>query len=144
MPIFVVETLDLDCVCNPEHITDSVMKELPPTETKQLLEESEAKYNLLIESVKDYAIFMLDRDGYIITWNSGAEKIKGYTKEEILHKKFSIFYTKEDKERNYPSRVLETVKREGRFEEEGWRVKKNGGKFWANVSISAVYNKKQE
>jgi PAS domain S-box-containing protein len=144
MPLFIIEILDLGCANNPKHITDSVMKELPPTEAKQLLEESEAKYNLLIESVKDYAIFMLDREGFIITWNSGAEKIKGYTKEEILHQKFSIFYTKEDRERNYPSQVLETVKREGRFEEEGWRVKKNGSKFWANVSISAVYNKKQE
>jgi PAS domain S-box-containing protein len=120
------------------------MKELSPIQTKQLFEESEAKYNLLLESVKDYAIFMLDREGFIITWNSGAQKIKGYTKEEILNQNFSIFYTKEDREREYPSYVLKSVKRNGKFEEEGWRVKKNGRKFWANVSISPVYNHNQE
>jgi PAS domain S-box-containing protein len=120
------------------------MKEPSSILSRKLLEESEAKYALLIESIKDYAVFMLDTEGFIITWNSGAEKIKGYTKEEILSKHFSIFYTKEDRERNYPYSILESVKRNGRFEEEGWRVKKNGSKFWANVSISAVYDNGQE
>ena len=80
------------------------MKEHSSNLSKKLLVESEAKYSLIIESIKDYAVFMLDREGYIITWNSGAQKIKGYTKEEILNKSFSIFYTKVDREKIIPAK----------------------------------------
>lgn len=105
-----------------------------------LLQEDEMYYNFLLESVKDYAIFMLDPEGHVATWNSGAEKIKGYSKEEILKKYFAIFYTAEDQDRGYPAHLLEKVKREGKHEEQGWRVRKSGERFWANVSISAMYN----
>jgi len=98
--------------------------------------EDELHYRFLLESVKDYAIFMLDPEGHIATWNPGAEKIKGYTRDEILYKYFSIFYTEEDREQGYPAFLLEKVKREGKHEERGWRVRKNGEKFWANVSFS--------
>src|SRR5690606_33243898 len=90
------------------------------------------------------AIFMLDPEGYITSWNAGAEKIKGYTREEILNKNFSIFYTPEDQDRNYPASILEKVKREGKSEEQGWRVRKDGSRFWANVSIFAVYGNGKE
>ena len=110
----------------------------------QLLEECEARYDLLVNSVKDYAIFMLDQNGLITTWNPGAQKIKGYTKEEIIGKHFSIFYTEEALQKHHPEYELEVAKIDGRFEEEGWRLRKDGSRFWANVVISAVYNNKKE
>ncbi|WP_017733913.1 sensor histidine kinase [Nafulsella turpanensis] len=114
------------------------------TSSKQLLEENEARFQLLLNSVKDYAIFMLDPQGYITTWNTGAERIKGYSREEILHQHFSIFYPQEALERNHPSYELEVAASEGSFEEEGWRLKKDGTMFWASVVISAVYNNRNE
>jgi PAS domain S-box-containing protein len=93
---------------------------------------------LLIESVKDYAILTLDTQGYIASWNMGAERIKGYRAGEILGKHFSLFYPREDAARGKPARGLEIAEREGRFEEEGWRVRKDGNLFWANVSITAL------
>src|SRR5690554_4071429 len=116
------------------------MKQFPPTRSEHLLHQaSAAHYNFLLESIKDHAIFMLDPNGFIATWNAGAENIKGYTREEVVNKHFSIFYTKEDKERNYPADILESVKSDGKFEEQGWRVRKDGSQFWASVSIFAVY-----
>lgn len=115
-----------------------------PQSTEQLLKESEARFRLLVDSVRDYAIFMLNRSGIITTWNIGAEKIKGYTKEEIIGQHFSIFYTAEDKARDFPSYELTEAIRVGRFEDEGWRVKKNGDKMWANVVITPIYNARQE
>ena len=112
--------------------------------TEQLLIESEARYNLLLNSVKDYAIYMLDPQGYIQTWNSGAEKLKGYSKAEILHKHFSIFYPKEALQRNHPAYELEVASKEGTFQEEGWRLRKDGTRFWANVVLSAMYNDKNK
>lgn len=109
-----------------------------------LLQEDELHYRFLLESVKDYAIFMLDPEGHVATWNPGAEKIKGYTREEILKKYFAIFYPEEEQMRGYPAYLLEKVKKEGKHEEQGWRVRKNGEKFWANVSISAMYNNSHE
>ena len=114
----------------------------PPSQA--LPPEDELHYRFLLESVKDYAIFMLDPEGHIATWNPGAEKIKGYTRDEILYKYFAIFYTEEDREQGYPAFLLEKVKREGKHEERGWRVRKNGEKFWANVSIFAMYNPEGE
>jgi PAS domain S-box-containing protein len=105
-----------------------------------LPQEDEMYYNFLLESVKDYAIFMLDPEGHVATWNTGAEKIKGYNREEILKKYFGIFYTQEDQDRGYPASLLEKVRREGKHEEQGWRVRKNGERFWANISIFAMYN----
>lgn len=96
------------------------------------------EFRLLIESVKDYAIFMLDTEGHIVTWNPGAEAIKGYRADEVRGKHFSLFYPRADQEARRPDGELEIAKRDGRYEEEGWRVRKNGEQFWANVVISAV------
>ncbi|RNI21870.1 PAS domain-containing sensor histidine kinase [Rufibacter latericius] len=104
------------------------------------LKESEEKSRLLIESVKDYAILMLNTEGYITSWNAGAERIKGYTAKEILGKHFSTFYPREAIERGFPQFELVKALENGRFEDEGWRIRKNGVPFWANVVISPVYN----
>jgi PAS domain S-box-containing protein len=88
--------------------------------------------------VRDYAIFMLDPSGRIATWNPGAQHLKGYDAEEIIGRSFAIFYTAEDRERQHPTFELETATRDGRYEEEGWRVRKDGTRFWANVVITAV------
>src|SRR4051794_19319580 len=93
---------------------------------------------LLVEAVTDYAIFMLDTGGHIATWNAGAERIKGYTADEIIGQHFSRFYTEPDIARNHPAHELEIAEREGRYEEEGWRVRKDGTHFWASVVITAV------
>lgn len=105
---------------------------------EQALRESEDRFRLLVDAVKDYAIFMLDVNGNILSWNSGAQRIKGYTFQEIIGKHFSIFYTPEDKQSGKPDRELVIAKSEGQYQEEGWRVRKDGSLFWANVLISAV------
>ena len=100
--------------------------------------EGEGLHRLLVESVQDYAIFALDPAGYIISWNIGAERLKGYTVDEILGKHFSIFYPPEDLARGKPPWELEVATREGRLEDEGWRLRKDGTRFWANVIITAL------
>ena len=100
----------------------------------------EEGFRLLVESVKDYAIFMLDTGGHVATWNLGAERIKGYKADEIIGKHFSIFYPPEDVAAGKTERELEIATREGRFEEEGWRVRKDGSRMWANVTITALRN----
>lgn len=96
-------------------------------------------YKILIDTVKDYAIFMLDSRGYIATWNAGATILKGYTTSEIIGKHFSIFYGQEDRQANKPARELELCLRDGKVEDEGWRYRKDGGRFWANVMITPIY-----
>jgi PAS domain S-box-containing protein len=104
------------------------------------LKESEERFRLLIETVKDYAIFMIDINGYITSWNKGAEHIKGYSSEEIIGKHISIFYTAEEIERDEPKDNLKKAQEKGQFETEGWRVRKDGSKFWANVILTPFYN----
>ena len=104
------------------------------------LRESEERNRLIIQSVKDYAIFMLDPTGHIATWNEGARRIKGYEAHEIIGRHFSTFYPEEDIERGKPPWELEVATREGRFEDEGWRIRKDGSRFWANVVITALFN----
>src|SRR5262245_30939051 len=87
--------------------------------------DSAEPFRLLVEAVKDYAIFMLDVDGYIVTWNRGAERIKGYSAEEAIGTHFSRFYTEEDLARNWPEHMLSMARAEGRCEDEGWRVRKD-------------------
>src|SRR4051812_24557269 len=87
---------------------------------------------------------MLDRDGTIASWNSGGERIKGYRAEEVIGRHFSIFYPQEAVDRGHPGRELEVAAREGRFEEEGWRVRKDGSQFWANVVITALFDERGE
>ncbi len=89
-------------------------------------------------NVRDYAIFVLDVSGRIRTWNPGAENIKGYTAEDVIGRHFELFYTEPARARRHPDYELEVAAREGRFEEEGWRVRKDGTLFWANVVISAL------
>ncbi|MBE7157139.1 MAG: PAS domain S-box protein [Rhodospirillales bacterium] len=100
--------------------------------------ESERRFRLLVQNVTDYAIFMLDPQGHIVNWNAGAERIKGYAAPEIVGQHFSRFYTPEDLEAGVPTRALETARHQGRFEAEGWRVRKDGSRFWASVVIDAV------
>jgi PAS domain S-box-containing protein len=95
-------------------------------------------YRLLVESVKDYAIFLLDPTGHVATWNEGAHRIKGYDTDEIVGEHFSIFYPPDRVAARWPEHELEVAKREGRFEDEGWRVRKDGTRFWANVVITAL------
>src|SRR5436190_14368049 len=96
------------------------------------------RFELLVGAVKDYAIYLLDADGRVATWNTGAERFKGYSAEEIIGQHFSVFYTLEDRAIGKPERALETARREGRFEAEGWRVRKDGGRFWTHVVIDPV------
>jgi PAS domain S-box-containing protein len=102
------------------------------------LSGSEEQFRLLVNGVKDYAIFMLDPAGNVISWNTGAERIKGYRAEEILGRHFSCFYPPEDIESGKPASGLESAALNGRFEDEGWRLRKDGSRFWADVVISAL------
>jgi len=102
------------------------------------LRESEERFRLLVVGVKDYAIFMLDAGGRVSTWNLGARRIKGYEAGEIVGEHFSAFYTREDLERGHPEEVLRLAAADGRYEEEGLRVRKDGSTFWANVVITAL------
>ena len=102
------------------------------------LRRSEECFRLLVESVRDYAIYMLDESGRVATWNAGAERVEGYTAEEIVGRHFSIFFTEEEIERDKPRQILETAAREGRYEYEGWRLRKDGTRFWAQIVFHPV------
>lgn len=110
--------------------------------TSELLSETQDLYRLLVQGVRDYAIFLLSPTGYVQTWNAGAEAIKGYKAEEIIGKHFSQFYPEEAKAIKHPEMELEHATQYGSFEEEGWRVKKDGSLFWANVLITAIRSAK--
>jgi PAS domain S-box-containing protein len=105
---------------------------------RRVAEEESRRFRLLVDSVKDYAIFILDPDGRIATWNAGAERLKGYTRQEILGRHFSTFYTRDDIDAAKCELELEGAARDGRFEDEGWRLRKDGSRFWANVVITAL------
>ena len=109
-------------------------------EAEEKLRQSEERLRLMIESVQDYAIFMLDPEGRVKSWNLGAERIKGYKAKEIIGQHFSTFYSSEDVAAGKPARELETAIREGRVEDEGWRVRKDRSQFWANVIITALFD----
>ena len=102
------------------------------------LARSEERFGLLVSAVVDYAIFMLDPNGNVITWNEGAQRAKGYTHDEIVGRHFSVFYPPEDQASGKPRRALDTARREGRYEDQGWRVRKDGTRFWASVVITAL------
>jgi len=104
--------------------------------------ESDARFRLMVESIKDYAIFMLDVDGNVASWNIGAERLKQYSADEIIGQHFSKFYPPEDIRNNKPGRELERAIADGRVEDEGWRIRKDGTRFWALVVITAIYDKK--
>jgi PAS domain S-box-containing protein len=113
------------------------MADTPRRSKDESSRQSEERFRLLVESIKDYAIFMLDPDGRIVTWNAGAELIKGYSASEIIGEHFSKFYPPEA--RDFPAHELRVAAAEGRFADEGWRVRKDGSRFWANVVITALY-----
>jgi PAS domain S-box-containing protein len=104
------------------------------------LRESERNFELLVESVTDYALYMLDPSGRIVSWNSGARRIKGYDAAEIIGKNFECFYSEQDRAAGVPAAGLRTAAREGRLETEGWRMRKDGSRFWANVIIDAIHS----
>ncbi|WCM48785.1 PAS domain S-box protein [Pseudomonas sp. WJP1] len=106
---------------------------------EETLKQSEQQFRLLVQSVTDYAIYMLAPDGRVTNWNLGAQRIKGYLPEEVIGRHFSMFYTPEDQAAGFPDRALETAKREGRFENKGWRVRKDGTRFLAHVVVDPIW-----
>lgn len=114
----------------------------PDDKTKISSEKNynEAIFSLLVENIKDYAIFMIDTTGHVVSWNKGAEKIKGYSAREIIGKHISVFYRKEDIEDKQPDRNLQAACATGHFENDGWRIRKDGSLFWANVVFTALYD----
>ena len=107
---------------------------------EEALRRSEERFRLMVENVQDYAILMLDPQGYVISWNTGAERIKGYRADEIVGQHFSRFYPAEDIERGKPEYELAVAAEQGHFEDEGWRVRKDGSRLWANVMITALHD----
>ena len=107
---------------------------------ESVLRSSEEQFKRLVQGVTDYSIYLLSTEGLVASWNAGAQRIKGYAPEEIIGQHFSRFYTDEDRKNGGPARALETATREGKFEKEGWRVRKNGERFWANVVIDAIHD----
>ncbi|TWV97382.1 sensor histidine kinase [Chitinophaga pinensis] len=105
------------------------------------LKQTRDNYQNMVEEVKDYAILLLDIDGNILNWNKGAEKIKGYTSSEIIGKNFRLFYTARDRASLVPEQLLHAAVKDGRVQHEGWRVRKDGGLFWSNVTITAMHNR---
>ena len=107
-------------------------------EAQSLLRRKDLQLRSLLEGVRDYAIYLLDKDGYVTTWNPGAERIKQFTPDEIIGKQFSCFFTEEDIERGKPQELMRLAAEKGRVEDEGWRVRKDGSRFWANVVLTAI------
>ena len=119
-----------------------ITRDMTEQRTAQLaMLETERGFRLLVQGVTDYAIYMLDPDGKVTNWNAGAERIKGYAASEVLGQHFSRFYTPEDFDSGLPSTALETARRVGRYEAEGWRLRKDGSRFWASVVIDAIHDK---
>ncbi|TCZ82040.1 PAS domain-containing sensor histidine kinase [Lysobacter sp. N42] len=118
------------------HAKAEVELDLP----SDVLGGSERQFRLLVQGVTDYAIYMLDPNGRIASWNAGGQRIKGYSSDEIIGQHFSRFYTDEDREAGEPAVALETARTQGRYEKEGWRVRRDGTRFWANVIIDPVFD----
>ncbi|AQL42515.1 hypothetical protein BV210_07230 [Halorientalis sp. IM1011] len=119
---------------------DGVLGVLRPRADEDAGDGSHREFEEMIDAVTDYAIFTLDTDGTVVSWNTGAERIKGYTAEEIVGERFDVFYTAEDREAGVPSRNLARAVENGRVEDEGWRVRADGSRFWANVVITPVHD----
>ena len=111
---------------------------------EEKLKRSEETFRLMVSAVQDYAIFMLDPNGYVMTWNEGAQRLKGYSESEIIGSHFSRFYTQDAIDINHPANELELAKRDGHYQEEGWRIRKDGTLFWASVTITAVWDANRE
>ncbi|MGV3743204.1 MAG: PAS domain-containing protein, partial [Burkholderiaceae bacterium] len=104
----------------------------------------EQRFHLLVSGITDYAIYLLNPNGEVSSWNAGAQRFKGYVAEEIIGSHFSRFYTQEDQATDLPARALQIAAKEGKFEAEGWRVRKDGTRFWAHVVIDAIRNPQGE
>ena len=124
--------------CNSKASIPDLAKSKSVDATNFAQTDIKEQFQLLMEEVDDFAIFMLDLDGNVISWNSGAEKIKGYQAEEVIGQNFSIFYSAEDRDLEKPRKQLTTAIRNGRMKAEGWRIRKDGSRFWANVIITAL------
>ena len=111
-------------------------------EHEEQLRRSEERFRLMVESVRDYAIFLLDPQGNIVSWNLGAQLMKGYTAEEIIGQHFSVFYPQDKLDEDWPRKELESALRDHRFEDEGWRLRKDGSRFWASVVITALFDER--
>ena len=98
----------------------------------------DSRYRLLVDAITDYAVYMVDPTGVVTSWNRGAERLKGYSAAEIIGKHFSCFYTDDDREAGVPDRVLKTAAQAGKFEAEGWRVRKDSSRFWASVVVDPI------
>ncbi len=130
--------LQTDAAAKPSAILEINSDVSPSSVVNERLRRSEERFELLVSSVMDYAIFMLDTEGVISSWNTGAQRIKGYSAAEIIGRHFSIFYPPEDIADGKPARELVIAEREGKYEEEGWRLRKDGTRFWASVVITAL------
>ncbi|MCW2771092.1 MAG: hybrid sensor histidine kinase/response regulator [Aeromicrobium sp.] len=118
-----------------------VTRDVTPTrEADEALRQSEELFRLLVDAVRDHAIFMLDPEGHVVSWNAGAERTKGYTAAEIIGQHFRVFYPQDQIEAGHPEHQLETALREGQYAEGGWRIRKDGSRLWADVAITAVFN----
>lgn len=113
-------------------------------QAERAAEDQRERFRLLVNEVEDYAIFMLDPDGHVLSWNSGAAKIKGYERDEILGEHFSTFYTQNDADRGVPDNLLTQARKDGRVTDEGWRVRKDGSRFWASIVLTALRNEDGE
>jgi len=121
----------------PQNPTDNRAEGRPATKPKASTLD-DRQFERLVQSVVDYAIYMLDVEGHVVSWNAGAERIKGYSADEIRGRHFSQFYTDEDRKADLPAKVLATARDEGRFTAEGWRVRKDGTRFWAMVVVDPI------
>lgn len=125
--------------------SETMLSNLNSTLEKKILEgtstlaESEQRYHKMIDEVQEYAILLLDLDGNIMNWNKGAQKIKGYSEKEIVGKNFSLFYLHEDRESNLPGRLIKEAAKDGKAKHEGWRLRKDGTRFWGNIVITALH-----
>ncbi len=129
-------------ICQEQQLIYAVVQDITTSkQQKQALQETEERYRLLVESVKDYAIYMLDPEGRVVSWNSGAERLKLYKEDEIIGQHFSCFYPSEYVKLGKPEQELKLAITEGRFEDEGWRVRKDGSRFWANAVVTVLRDK---
>jgi PAS domain S-box-containing protein len=120
------------------HTVAHLQQKAQTVEAEAALRLSEERFRLLVEGVEDYAIYSMDPQGVITSWNAGARRIKGYTAQEIIGQHFSLFYAPEDVRQDLPARVLQTAREKGHYEGEGWRVRKDGSRFWSNVVVTAL------
>ncbi|TMF84805.1 MAG: PAS domain-containing sensor histidine kinase [Chloroflexi bacterium] len=130
--------LQVDAEGGPESILEINADITNQRDLAEELQRTEESFRLLVSSTVDYAIYLLDHKGRVVSWNDGAQRIKGYTAEEIIGRNFSVFFIPEEVEAGKPQRELEVAEREGHYAEEGWRVRKDGSRFWASVVITAL------